>query len=241
MLLFDYRYLGDSDGDPRQIISTSKQLEDWAAAVAYARSMPGVDPERIALWGTSLSGGLVIALAAQDRRIAAVAAQCPMLDGSASAMIALRHTPPHIAAGMLSAAIFDSSRSLFGLPPHYVPLVGRPGELAAMTSDDAYEGYMSIVPPAWRNEVAPRLFLSLPMFRPVDSAHRVECPVLFVACANDKLVSNDAIGAAARLIGNKANAITLPIGHFDIYHGEWFERSSSAQLEFFCRTLTLGQ
>ena len=31
--------------------------------------------------------------------------------------------------------------------------------------------------------------------------------------------------------------MTFPIGHFEIYLGEWFERSSSEQLAFFKATL----
>ena len=85
VVLFDYRYLGDSDGEPRQLISIPRQLEDWKSAIAFARTMPGVDAERIGLWGCSLSGGHVIVAAARDKRIAAVSAQCPMLDGHASA------------------------------------------------------------------------------------------------------------------------------------------------------------
>src|SRR6478736_7100503 len=60
-LAFDYRHFGESAGEPRQLLSIPRQLEDYAAAVAHARSLPGVDPERIVLWGTSFSGGHVVA------------------------------------------------------------------------------------------------------------------------------------------------------------------------------------
>src|ERR1700758_4508227 len=42
-LAFDYRHFGASDGAPRQLISIRAQLEDYAAAIAHARSLPGVD------------------------------------------------------------------------------------------------------------------------------------------------------------------------------------------------------
>ena len=57
------------------------QLEDWRAAVAHARSLDGIDPKRIALWGTSFSGGHVVATAARDPKIAAVVSQAPFTDG----------------------------------------------------------------------------------------------------------------------------------------------------------------
>jgi hypothetical protein len=37
-LAFDYRHFGDSDGTPRQLLDIAHQLEDWQAAIAYARA-----------------------------------------------------------------------------------------------------------------------------------------------------------------------------------------------------------
>src|ERR1700744_5923145 len=48
-LVFDYRNFGDSEGEPRQLLDVDMQLADWAAAVAYARTLDGVDADRIAL------------------------------------------------------------------------------------------------------------------------------------------------------------------------------------------------
>lgn len=55
-LVFDYRHFGASEGAPRQLLDIERQLADWRAAIAYARSLRGVDPERIALWGSSFAG-----------------------------------------------------------------------------------------------------------------------------------------------------------------------------------------
>lgn len=233
VLLFDYRYLGDSDGEPRQLISMQRQLEDWRAAIAFARGMPGVDAERIGLWGCSLSGGHVIVAAARNGRIAAVSAQCPMLDGTASARMAVKEAGATMAVRMAGAALLDVARACIGQTPHYVPLTAPPGSLAAMATPDAYAGCMAIVPPTWRNEVAARLFLTLPLYRPLRQAHNVKCPALLIACAHDSVVSTKAAVETAARMGSKAQLITLPIGHFDIYVGEWFERSSAEQIAFF--------
>lgn len=56
VLAFDYRHFGASAGEPRQVINIAEQHEDYRAAVRFARDLSGVDPARIALWGTSLSG-----------------------------------------------------------------------------------------------------------------------------------------------------------------------------------------
>src|SRR5690349_20552385 len=55
-LAFDYRFFGESGGEPRQLLDAKRQLEDYRAAIAYARTLDGVDGSRIGLWGSSYSG-----------------------------------------------------------------------------------------------------------------------------------------------------------------------------------------
>src|ERR687893_1088712 len=84
-LVFDYRYFGESEGEPRELLSIARQREDWKAAVAFARSLPEVDASRVVAWGTSFGGGHAITTAADDREIVAAVVQCPFTDGLASA------------------------------------------------------------------------------------------------------------------------------------------------------------
>jgi len=58
-------------------------MEDWRSAIAMARTVDRVDSKRIALGGSSLSGGPVIKQAAEDSTLAAVVAQVPAIDKSA--------------------------------------------------------------------------------------------------------------------------------------------------------------
>ncbi|GAA5147495.1 hypothetical protein GCM10023321_08430 [Pseudonocardia eucalypti] len=83
-LVFAYRHFGDSGGQPRQLLDIGRQLEDRAAALAYARVPREIDPTRIALWGTSFGGGHVQTAAARDGGVAAVVSQCPFTDGIAA-------------------------------------------------------------------------------------------------------------------------------------------------------------
>ena len=55
-LVFDYRGFGDSTGEP-DLFEPSRQLEDWRAAIAFARSLPDIDAGRLATFGSSLGGG----------------------------------------------------------------------------------------------------------------------------------------------------------------------------------------
>jgi poly(3-hydroxyalkanoate) synthetase len=77
----------------------------------------------------------------------------------------------------------------------------------------------------------------MPLYRPVRDADSVGCPALIIACEKDTVASTDAAREAAERMGDKARLIELPIGHFDVYLGEWFERSSAEQVSFFQEAL----
>ena len=81
-LVFDYRYFGDSGGEPRQLIDIGDQLDDWRAAVAFARTLRrGRRRAGVAVWGSSFSGGHVQVIASEDARIAAAVSQGSFGDG----------------------------------------------------------------------------------------------------------------------------------------------------------------
>ena len=163
-LVFDYRHFGASSGEPRQLLDIKRQLADWAAAIAFVRSRAEIDPGRVALWGTSFSGGHVMETAARDRQIAAVVAQVPFADG-------LRNLPSlglALAVRLVAAGVRDQLGAVFGRPPHMVPSVGPPGSVAVMTTPDAEPGFRAIDPPGstWRNEAAARVALRVGSYRP---------------------------------------------------------------------------
>ncbi|MCH8333304.1 acetylxylan esterase [Candidatus Sumerlaeota bacterium] len=59
----------------RTRLLTPRQAEDYRNAISYLQGEPGVDPERIGIWGSSLSGGTVVTVANMDARVKAVVAQ----------------------------------------------------------------------------------------------------------------------------------------------------------------------
>ncbi|CAM4259509.1 hypothetical protein MB901379_00296 [Mycobacterium basiliense] len=234
-LVFDYRNFGDSEGRPRQLLDVGLQLADWAAAVAYARRLDGIDPNRIGLWGTSFSGGHVIATAARIPGIAAVVAQCPFTDGIAS----VRAIAPSTAARVTARALHDLAGSWLGRPPLMIPTAGKPGEVALMTAPDAYLGYLKLVPPGaqLRNEVAARIGIKVMAYRPGRSAAKVGCPILFCVCETDSVAP---AGPTLRYASKAPHGevAMYPEGHFAIYLGAAFERVVADQVGFFDKHLT---
>ena len=233
-LVFDYRHFGSSEGEPRQLLSINEQLADWAAALAYARARPEIDDERIAVWGTSFSGGHVLATAERDHRVAAVISQIPFTDGLAN----LRYLGVGHALRLTLAGLIDLGGSLVGRPPHMVSSVGPPGSAAVMNTPGAEDGFHRIDPQGstWRNEAAARIALAVSRYRPGLRAGAIRCPVLY--CIGDRDVitpPGPALAAAART--PRAEIRRYPIDHFDIYVGEWFERAVADQTEFLARVL----
>jgi uncharacterized protein len=237
VLAFDYRHFGASDGEPRQLVSVSEQLADYAAAIAFARDLPAVDPERIIAWGSSFSGGHVVAVAAADQRIAAVISQVPSMDGRATLLNLIRYAGLAQVARVTLAAIRDTLAARRGQPPVMVPVVAPPGTLAAMSTPDSEPGYLAITGPTWRNEVPARFGLTLGLYRPGLQAGRVPCPMLVQIADRDAIAPPAAAQEAAWLATGRAEVRTYPLGHFDIYRGEAFERAVADQLHFLTRHL----
>ena len=49
VLLFDYRYFGESEGEPRQLIDTRKQREDIQSAIRFLKDHQSINSEKIVL------------------------------------------------------------------------------------------------------------------------------------------------------------------------------------------------
>lgn len=236
-LVFDYRHFGRSDGHPRQLVNIERQLDDWAAATGCARALPGVDPDRIVLWGTSFSGGLVVSAAVTDGHVAAVIAQCPMLDGLSALRNLLDYAGYGQALRLTVAGLHDLARDALRLPPITLPVVGAPGSRAAITTADARDGYLRIAPGDWRNEVCARASLRLAGYRPGLQAGKLPCRILIQVCEHDSLLPSAPAEAAARRAGRRAQLLSYPLGHFDIYVGAAFERAVADQIAFLRRVL----
>lgn len=229
VLVFDYRHFGASGGQPRQLLDINRQLEDWAAAVAFAGALPEVDGDRVALWGTSFSGGHVLVVAARDPRIAAVVAQCPFTHGLSSAMTLGLRSLLKVSA----LAIRDQVAAVRGAAPVCVKVTGPPGAAALMTAPDAEAGYRSLIPQglAVEDEIAARVALRIPLWWPGRSAARLRCPVLFCVCEADSVAPpGPTLRYAAR--APYGEIARYPAGHFDIYLNGDFERAITDQLAF---------
>ncbi|MCC9307181.1 alpha/beta fold hydrolase [Kitasatospora sp. RB6PN24] len=239
VLAFDHRGLGESGGTPRQVVRAKGELADWEAAIAFAPTLPGVDPTRLALWGFSLAGGHVVRIAARHPELAAVIAQTPAVDGQAVARNAMRHQTPSAVCRFTALSILDALAGLFGRRPFLIPLAARPGTVAVLTTPDSLAGPRALDPgndhPDWQQAVAARSTLGLAFYRPGRDAARVRCPLLVVACDQDRSALADPAVEAARQ-APRGKVVLLSGEHYAPFM-DAHEQAVEAELAFLRRHL----
>lgn len=187
VLLFDYRGFGDSGGEPRQIVSFRKQVEDWEAAIAEARARPEVDGGKVVTWGFSLGAGHALRAAARDPLVAALVAVAPMFDGLSSTLAAALRWSPFNFARIIALAARDWLGSWFRRPPILIPIAAAPGELGLLTSPDALPGYRAIVPAKFDYQIAARIGLLFWTYVPGRHLRRFERPALVLPSRIDQI------------------------------------------------------
>ncbi|MGF1425648.1 alpha/beta hydrolase [Kitasatospora sp. LaBMicrA B282] len=234
VLAFDHRHFGESGGTPRQLGRIKDQLADWQAAIAFAPTLPGVDPARLAVWGFSLAGGHVLRVAARNPQLAAVIAQTPTADGPAAARNAMRHQTPLAMGRLTGRGLLDALGGRLGRDPLLVPLAGRPGTVAVLTTPDAAAQPSPLDPhgryPQWQQAIAARSTLPLACYRPGRDAPRIRVPLLVLACEQDR----SALAAPAVRVARQApdaELVLLPGGHYAPFT-TMHERAVEAELAF---------
>lgn len=237
VLVFDYRGFGASEGTLRQHVSYRRQREDYHAAIAAARELVGVDPDRIVLWGTSYSGGHVLPVAVADRRIAAVLSMTPATDGLAALVAMYRHGGVRRLAPLVAHALRDLLGTVVGRRPHHLPTVGTPGSTAVLTAPGALEGYTELAGPTWRNEVCARVVLEVAFNRPIRFASRLRSPLLVQVGDRDGTAPPTAALRTAERAGSTAEVRRYPVDHFDVYDGPAQQDALADQLQFLGRHL----
>ncbi|MEP9390970.1 alpha/beta fold hydrolase [Gordonia sp. VNK1] len=240
---FDYRHFGLSEGQPRQRVSMSGQVADYHAAIDAAATQPGVDGGRVVLWGLSQSGGHVLIVAAERARrgdddVAAVISMVPMVSGVAAGA---HHYPQVGAASMLRSTgvgIASALGAKLGRDPVMMPVVGRPGERAALTSGGYLEDYQRIAGPSWRNEVDASIGLELGNYRADKHAADVAAPVLMQIADFDR--GAPPYAAAKAGFAARAEVRHYPCDHFGIFaevDDSWFDAAVTHQIGFLERHL----
>jgi pimeloyl-ACP methyl ester carboxylesterase len=145
---------------------------------------------------------------------------------------------PKVAARMSALALRDELAGRRGGEPVRVPTAGPPGSVALMTAPDALAGVEALAAGHdIDHSVSARISSRIGLYRPGRALRRDHPPTLLCVCDKDTVApAKAAIRHAHR--GRDVELRRYPIGHFEIYWGEWFERAVADQLEFLRRHLS---
>jgi uncharacterized protein len=223
-LIFDHRGFGDSTGEP-DLFHPARQLDDWRAAIAFARSLPNIDADRVATFGSSLGGGNALAAAAEDSQVCAAISQVPFLD-----MRQAYSPSPQVTEEMQAAAAEG----------RYLPAVGQPHEAAFINAPGAEAGWRRVVAigeeSRWRNRVSAAWLMESP-YCTSQHAATLHCPWLVCVAADDQVASPGLAIDAARRAPKGELCIYPDVDHFDIYDGPPHEAVVADELAFLYRHL----
>ncbi|BCS26709.1 alpha/beta hydrolase [Aspergillus puulaauensis] len=230
-LAYDNRCIGASDGEPRREIIPALQISDYSDAITFAQSLPEIDAGKIAIWGSSFSGGHVLTVGAVDRRVKAVISQVPLTSGWDTFH---RINRADFVPSLNQLFADDREARARGEEPSRIPVVDKdPQALSFLPSEDSYNGYNAAEALGWKNDVTVK---SLEAFRAYEPAahiqHIAPTPLLMIIMDNDVVTPTDiALGAFARAREPKQLHL-LPGGHFDPYDGPLYAKNVPVQAKF---------
>jgi uncharacterized protein len=236
-LAFDYRFFGESGGEPRGRIIPLEQVRDIRAAITYVQTREDVDPDRVALWGTSFGGANVVYTAAHDARVGCVVANIGVMRG-ARWLRSLRGPESwhdlldrveadrrvRVLTGQSTdVSPFDvmpvDSQTIPFIKQHWAGIPNLPRTITF----DSVEAVLEYDPQSVIDRVSPR-------------------PLLMIAVERDQIVPNEETTEAFARAGEPKKLVWLPreTGHWGAYVGEGFERVMDASVAWLREWMPVG-
>jgi pimeloyl-ACP methyl ester carboxylesterase len=245
VLLYDHRNFGASGGDPRFEVNPWLQARGYRDAMDFAVTRPGVDDGRVALWGDSFSGAVVLVVAGVDERVAAVVAQVPATgreqappDPDGRLYESLRET-------LLRGDINGGPDVTVGpLPVVSADQIHAPSLLTPIQAYRWFIEYGGRFGTGWENRATRVTPATAAPFHAGLAAPHIGCPALIQISPFDEMPGADpavALAVAASIPGSK-EIMEVGGGHFGLLHhpSRWFDEASAAQTEFLRRILGEG-
>lgn len=240
VLAIDFRSFGLSGGEPRGAMFPRREVEDVRHGLGFLGRRPEVDPDRLAIWGVSFGGGIVLQAAAFDSRVKCVVAQSPIVDG--------RRWMRSLRTGsqweeLIAALAEDRSGRELGEPPAVVPFAGS--EATCVVPFELPEGFVveaddpnPVRNPGQMESWDPNLLLEsverIIDFNPSDVIDKIAPkPLLMVAnLGPDSIHPLDQIQAAFALAGEPKKLVQLRGDAFALYEGQGLGEAMGEAIRF---------
>jgi hypothetical protein len=191
----------------RTDLNNFHEVEDYRAAISFLQNEPGIDPDRIGIWGSSNGGSVVIMVAEQDARIKAVVSQVAGV-GSRPA------TGP---VAIPAAALADSIQR------------ARTGKGAEVDGGFSFRTKIDL----WSNQIN-REFRPGSMIDRIPEATKV---LSIIAEHDELIPAAGAPDAAKAFKGTWQVIVVPFMTHFQMYSGTAFEVGSTLAADWFLKYL----
>ena len=189
-----------------------RQVDDYRNAISFLQGEPGVNPERIGVWGSSYAGGHSLVVAALDARVKAVAVQVPGIAGQNT-----RPTPFRLEGKLLEDAIKRA----------------RTGQGAEYETGFSARRMVDVETQQAVAEYRPMNYVEYIGTRPV---------LFIVAQHDQLINNENAARAAYNILPGPKDYVEIPaITHFQMYIQDAFEQSSNAAAAWFQKYLKTDQ
>lgn len=244
VLLYDHRNFGDSDGEPRFEINSWTQARGYQDAITWAGTQSSVDHDRIALWGDSMSGAVVLVVAGVDERVAAVVAQVPATgrepaaeDPDGELYESLRRT---LAEGDVRAG---PEQTVGPLPVVSADQIHAPSLLEPIQAYRWFIEYGGRFGSGWQNRATRATPRTPAPFHAGLVAPHIRCPVLVQISPNDEMpgANPEVARAVYDAMPEPKALLEIDGGHFGLLHhpSHWFDDASVSQREFLLDALVM--
>lgn len=239
VLTIDYRHFGGSGGEPRGRLWPLQETEDFKSAIDWLETQPGVDPDRVGIWGTSFGGGIVTHVAAYDLRVKACVAQAPILDGD-NWIRSLNREADYLAVRKYllearRARARDGGEPMFAAAEQredgFVPMPADPAMIEDVMGWYAKTGDMLMhTAPAMTIESFERVIEFSAVHTAAKIAPRPYCIVQLTG--HDVYHPNQPIQTAYAVAGEPKQIFSIPIDQLDCYKPEGREMTIGAAIAF---------
>ncbi|OAG33984.1 hypothetical protein AYO21_11884 [Fonsecaea monophora] len=229
---FDHRNWGLSDGLPRHHSNHYQQTQDTHDVVAYVSTELDIDPERIAIWGSSFSGGIALIAGAVDPRVKVVITQVPFVSGN--------HLRSQMPAPLL-ARIYEDRAATTESEPTYIPVfpeeynAAQPDPAAAMmATEESWHYYQHIKELGIdkENRITMQTLFHAIRSEPSAFVPFLNKPLFMAIASNDSLISPSKQQEVFETAKDPKALVRFDSGHFSLYEGALFEKNIAAQIDF---------
>jgi fermentation-respiration switch protein FrsA (DUF1100 family) len=229
VLVHDHPYCGDSDGVPRVELDPVAQQRGYVDAITFLTGRPEVDPDRIGIWGTSFSGGHVLAVGWMDRRVKCVVSMAMTISGYRNQQ--RRFTPDQM-ADLRRRWADDRMGRARGEEPTTLQQVPDTAPSAAY-----YAALPEHIRSKWPNRITLRSQELYGSYEPGDHIDRISpTPLLMIVALHDVTTFTDECLEAYGRAREPKRLVLVDGDHYSIYTNK-FEQVSAAARDFFVEHL----